>query len=50
MGFHPAGAFTFRRCRPQIKLSREFGADELERVLVTSAGDGGLLADVHIVS
>ncbi|GAB4823251.1 hypothetical protein N2152v2_010297 [Parachlorella kessleri] len=37
-----------RRFRPQIKLSREFGADELERVLVTSAGDGGLLADVHI--
>lgn len=37
-------------CRPQLKLSRDFGADELERVLVSSAGDGGLLADVHIVS
>lgn len=37
-----------RKFKPQLKLSRDFGADELERVLVTSAGDGGLLADVHI--
>lgn len=33
--------------RPQLRLSRELGADELEHVLVTSAGDGGLLADLH---
>ncbi|KAL6766425.1 hypothetical protein ACKKBG_A35950 [Auxenochlorella protothecoides x Auxenochlorella symbiontica] len=33
--------------KPQLRLSRELGADELEHVLVTSAGDGGLLADLH---
>ena len=36
--------------RKQLRLQRQFGADELERVIVTSPGDGGLLADVHIVS
>ena len=33
--------------REQLKL-RAFTAAELERVLVTSAGDEGLLADIHI--
>lgn len=33
--------------RPQLKLSREFGADELEHVLIAGTGDGGLLADLH---
>ena len=36
--------------RRQLKLQRQFAAGELERVLVTSPGDGGVLADVHIVS
>lgn len=36
--------------RKQLKLQRQFAAEELERVMVTSPGDGGLLADVHIVS
>jgi hypothetical protein len=31
-------------------MQRQFGADELERVLVTSPGADGLLADVHVVS
>jgi len=36
--------------RKQLKLQRQFRAAELERVIVASPGDGGLLADVHIVS
>ena len=35
--------------RPQLRLSRAFTADELERVLVTSSGEDGLLADLHVV-
>ena len=34
--------------RRQLKISRQFAAAELERVMVTSSGDGGLLADVHM--
>lgn len=36
-----------RLFRLQLKLSRDVGPDELERVIVTSAGDGGLLASLH---
>lgn len=36
--------------RKQLRIQRQFTAAELERVLVTSPGDAGLLADVHIVS
>jgi len=38
----------FHLFRKQLKLTRHFAASELERVLVTSPGDTGLLADVHI--
>jgi hypothetical protein len=34
--------------RAQLKLTRSFSAEELERVMVTSPGDSGLLADLHI--
>lgn len=40
----------FSLFRKQLALTRQFSASELERVLVTSPGDGGLLADIHIVS
>lgn len=35
--------------RPLLKLSRSFGAAELESVLVASPGDEGLLPDIHMV-
>jgi hypothetical protein len=37
-----------RLFKPQLKISRDVGPDELEHVLVTSPGDGGLLADIHM--
>ncbi|KAH7619637.1 hypothetical protein Ndes2526B_g06619 [Nannochloris sp. 'desiccata'] len=38
----------FHLFRKQLRLTRHFAANELERVLVTSPGDTGLLADIHI--
>jgi hypothetical protein len=38
----------FHLFRKQLKLTRQFAASDLERVLVTSPGDTGLLADIHI--
>lgn len=37
-----------RLFKPQLKISRDVGPDELEHVLITSPGDGGLLADIHM--
>ena len=38
----------FHLFRKQLAMTRQFTAAELERVLVTSPGDSGLLADIHI--
>jgi hypothetical protein len=38
----------FNLFRQELKLTRSFGVEELEHVLITSPGDGGLLADVHV--
>lgn len=35
--------------RQQLKLRRQFAPDELERVLITSPGDSGLLPEIHMV-
>lgn len=34
--------------KPQLRIRGSFGPDELEHCLVTSLGDSGLLADLHV--
>lgn len=40
----------FQVFRELLKVSRHFGAAELEAVIVASPGDEGLLPDIHMVS
>lgn len=39
----------FSKFKSELNISGDFGAAELEHVLVSSNGDGGLLATLHIV-